>query len=497
MDNSIRHIGPSVRSAVFRSASATLAITAVDAGRPQIQPIAVSASAVLLDAVIAALTPSAAAFLTGAFPSSRLLYHVVLMSTLLTVIFTAACDGYRADRLFHKRPQIIAVLRGAVGTIAVLALSLVTLANPAAIPLRWAAAAAALLPGGLIAGRLAIAALVGTHPSRRFAARTVIVGSGLGGDRLARLLRQLDQRALRVVGFVDDVARPTDAGLADMPYLGAVEQMFGMVRRGLVDQVVLAIPWSEEWRILSLIDRLSEYPVHVRLAPDLISYHFPRRVRLDCDGHPILHLMDRPISGWQSVIKRGEDLVVGVLALILCAIPMAAIALLIKLDSPGPVLFRQRRTGFNNREFEMLKFRTMYDHMADHCVQQQATKNDPRVTRIGAILRCTSLDELPQIFNVLRGHMSIVGPRPHAPGTRAGSRPFEEVVDRYAARHRVRPGLTGLAQVRGLRGETSTEDKLIQRVESDLEYIENWSPVLDLLIMLRTAVIVLRMKNAY
>jgi lipopolysaccharide/colanic/teichoic acid biosynthesis glycosyltransferase len=161
------------------------------------------------------------------------------------------------------------------------------------------------------------------------------------------------------------------------------------------------------------------------------------------------------------------------------------------------VLFRQKRTGFNNHDFEMLKFRTMHHNKAEYAIRHQATRNDPRVTRIGALLRRTSLDELPQIINVLRGDMSIVGPRPHAPGTRAGNRPFEQVVERYAARHRVKPGLTGLAQVRGLRGETRTEETLIRRVESDLEYIDSWSLWLDLVIIVRTAVIVTRMQNAY
>ncbi len=211
----------------------------------------------------------------------------------------------------------------------------------------------------------------------------------------------------------------------------------------------------------------------------------------------MIAVSERPISGWSSVVKQGEDYLIGALALAVFAIPMALIALAIRLDSPGPVLFRQRRTGFNNRDFEMLKFRTMHHHMAEPRIRAQTTRNDPRVTRVGALLRRTSLDELPQIFNVLRGDMSIVGPRPHAPGTQAGSRPFEQVVDRYAARHRVKPGLTGLAQVRGYRGETRTEDKLIRRVESDLEYIDTWSLWLDLSIMLRTLVIVLRMQNAY
>jgi len=196
-------------------------------------------------------------------------------------------------------------------------------------------------------------------------------------------------------------------------------------------------------------------------------------------------------------LKRLEDLLGGAIALLAFGLPMGLIALAIKLDSPGPTLFRQRRIGLHNRDFQMLKFRTMHHCHAEPESCTQATRNDPRLTRLGAFLRRTSLDELPQIFNVLRGEMSLVGPRPHAPGTRAGGRLFEEVVHDYAGRHVMKPGITGLAQVRGLRGETRTEDALVQRVESDFEYIRRWSLGLDLLILLRTAICVLRMRNAY
>jgi exopolysaccharide biosynthesis polyprenyl glycosylphosphotransferase len=211
----------------------------------------------------------------------------------------------------------------------------------------------------------------------------------------------------------------------------------------------------------------------------------------------MIHILAPPLAGWPGLVKRIEDIAVAVLALIVFALPMALIALAIRIDSPGPILFRQYRTGFNNRDFRMLKFRTMHHHLADHAARTQATRHDPRVTRLGAVLRRTSWDELPLIFNVLRGEMSFVGPRPHAPGTRAGGRPFDQVVAHYAARHRVRPGMTGLAQVRGLRGETETEDKLVRRVDSDLEYIENWSLWLDLVVLARTAAAVLGMQNAY
>jgi exopolysaccharide biosynthesis polyprenyl glycosylphosphotransferase len=208
------------------------------------------------------------------------------------------------------------------------------------------------------------------------------------------------------------------------------------------------------------------------------------------------HLPRRAGAGW-STAKRVEDILLATLALIVFLLPMLLIALAIRLDSRGPILFRQTRTGRHERSFAMLKFRTMRHELQDLEAAQQTTRDDQRVTRLGALLRRTSLDELPQLFNVLRGDMALVGPRPHAPGTRAAGRLFHEVVPHYAARHRVRPGLTGLAQVRGLRGETDNEEKLERRVESDLEYIERWSVGLDLLIVLRTAIAVLRMKNAY
>ncbi len=185
-------------------------------------------------------------------------------------------------------------------------------------------------------------------------------------------------------------------------------------------------------------------------------------------------------------------------ALILLGTLMLLVAGWIRLDSPGPVLFRQRRVGLGGREFAMFKFRTMVaDHEADAPGWRQATRGDARVTRVGAFLRRTSFDELPQLFNVLRGEMSLVGPRPHAPGTCAAGRPFETVVPFYPARHRVRPGMTGLAQVRGWRGETDTEEKIICRVQSDLEYIGRWSVWLDLGLLVRTLGAILRMTNAY
>jgi exopolysaccharide biosynthesis polyprenyl glycosylphosphotransferase len=222
---------------------------------------------------------------------------------------------------------------------------------------------------------------------------------------------------------------------------------------------------------------------------------------------PCQRLNDRPrtrVRAPHRTVKRAFDIAVALGLLAVFALPMLVLALAIRLDSPGPVLFRQRRIGFGGRCFQLLKFRTMYhtDSAADECAPdtamwRQATRDDPRITRLGAFLRRTSLDELPQFFNVLRGDMAVVGPRPHAPGTRAGGRLFEEITHRYRERHEVRPGITGLAQVRGWRGETDTEDKLLHRLDCDLEYIAHWSPWLDMLILWRTIFTVLRMRNAY
>jgi Undecaprenyl-phosphate glucose phosphotransferase len=450
-----------------------------------------------LDAVVCVVLPFAAAALVPGAPAVSLVGRFTVLVLVLALVGGWIGGAYAHSVLFRRREQVRAVLRAAGTGLAVIALVVALLGDPREFSPLWVGGTSLLVLGGLVVGRIAIARVMAGGTGRRFAQRAVVVGSGLSGGRLLQLLRQLDERSIRVIGIIDDHGEIADGLIEGVPVIGPVAHLPLLVRRGAVDEVVLALPWSEERRILELVDLLSDYPVRVRLAPDLITYHFPHGAQLDLHGYPTLHVAELPISGWRSVIKRTEDVIVGAVALVLCALPMAAIALAIRLDSPGPVLFRQQRTGFNDRAFEMLKFRTMHHHMAEYSIRRQTTRNDPRVTRVGAFLRRTSLDELPQIFNVLRGEMSIVGPRPHAPGTCAGSRPFEQIMNRYTARHRVKPGLTGLAQVRGYRGETRTEDKLIRRVESDLEYIDSWSLWLDLVIMLRTLIIVLRMQNAY
>jgi exopolysaccharide biosynthesis polyprenyl glycosylphosphotransferase len=212
----------------------------------------------------------------------------------------------------------------------------------------------------------------------------------------------------------------------------------------------------------------------------------------------VLDVFDRPIADWDVVMKWLFDKSVGALLLLAASPLMALIAIAIKLDSRGPVLFKQKRYGFNNELIEIYKFRSMYADQTDPTAATLVTKNDPRVTRIGRLIRKTSLDELPQLFNVVfRGNLSLVGPRPHAVHAKAEQRLYDEAVDGYFARHRVKPGITGWAQINGWRGETDTAEKIQQRVEHDLYYIENWSLLFDLYILARTPFALIKTEQAY
>jgi len=334
--------------------------------------------------------------------------------------------------------------------------------------------------------------------SGKFDARVVIYGAGAQGQRLAEFITRSKNVTIRIVGFIDDRTDGRVPSLVNgLPVLGGIDKLEHMVRDDLIDQVFLALPWSAEERVVSIVSRVAMTPVRVRLAPDIVGYRFTHRNFRLLDGLPILDLFERPISGSAQIIKLIEDRVLAFLAVIVLSPLLCLIALAIKLDSPGPILFWQNRVGFNQRIIRIWKFRTMFHDKCDNGDIVQARPGDPRVTRVGRFLRRRSLDELPQLLNVLTGEMSIVGPRPHAPSTKVAARPFDEIVDTYAARHNVKPGITGWAQINGWRGETNTEEKLIKRVEHDLYYIERWSVGFDLYIIIRTAVTIFRDTNAY
>lgn len=328
--------------------------------------------------------------------------------------------------------------------------------------------------------------------------RVAIFGAGSQGDRLAKYILGNEKLTIDLVGFFDDrlPERLPDREVM-LPLYGNLADLIGHIRRGEIDQVIVALPWSAEKRLQEVVAELAITPVRIRLAPDLATFAFSQRPVVLLGDLPVMTLFERPISGFDQIVKRIEDVVVTTLGLIFVLPIFAIVALAIKLDSPGPVFFRQDREGFNNQRFRIWKFRSM---RADRCEGDgitQARKDDDRITRVGRFLRRTSIDELPQLFNVLTGEMSLVGPRPHAPSTKAGDRVFSDVVSHYAARHKVKPGMTGWAQVHGWRGETDTEEKLLKRLEHDLYYIENWSVLLDLYILARTVVTLAFQKTAY
>ena len=315
---------------------------------------------------------------------------------------------------------------------------------------------------------------------------------------IRRLLDSLELPHLRFVGVADD--RPKVAELKeleDLKLIGGYDELAEMARRGEVDQVLISVPNLPPARLHEIVDGLSAVSVDVSLIPaEAIELAPDYRVHL-LGSLPVLNLWQRPFRDINQFVKRGEDLLIAGAALVFLAPLMGIAALLVRLTSPGPILFVQPRIGFNNEVINVLKFRTMYADKTDLGARATTTKDDPRVTRVGRVLRKLSIDELPQLLNVFRGDMSLVGPRPHALEMRVGDHYYQDAVRGYAGRHRVKPGITGLAQVRGLRGEIRTTDRAKRRVELDTQYIEHWSLWLDIRILFATVRAVLFDHDAY
>lgn len=328
----------------------------------------------------------------------------------------------------------------------------------------------------------------------RFQRRFAIVGAGQQARHLLTYLTGENAPWRTIVGVFDDRLARADPQICGHRVIGNLDDLVAHVRKGSIDSVIIALPWHADNRVISIIQRLRELPVHIYLGSDLISYRFPAYHREMLSSIPVFKVASAPLSGWGAVIKLLEDKILSAILLILVSPVMLACMIAIKLDSEGPVIFRQKRYGFNNEEIIVFKFRTMYHNRPPEKVFKQATKNDPRVTRVGRFLRRTSLDELPQLLNVWQGTMSLVGPRPHPI---ALNEKFDALIAGYSARHNVKPGITGWAQVNGFRGETEVLEKMKMRIEHDIFYIENWSVLLDLRILAMTALIAWVQKNAY
>lgn len=321
----------------------------------------------------------------------------------------------------------------------------------------------------------------------------VIVGASDVSTRLARTLEQEPSLGFRFLGFFEDRRDPARAPMSPRPLLGRVQDAAQYVKQHSVETVFVGLPMAAQPRVLGLLEELKDTTASVYFIPDVFIFDLIQARIDDLNGIPVVAVCETPFVGVNGMVKRASDLVLGSV-LTLLAIPLfAVVALAVKLDSSGPVLFKQRRYGVDGRQIVVWKFRSMRC-AEDGAEIRQAALGDPRITRVGRILRRTSLDELPQLINVLRGTMSLVGPRPHAV---AHNEQYRVLIRGYMMRHKVKPGITGWAQVNGYRGETADIEKMRGRIEYDLEYLRRWSLSFDLLILLKTLKIVWRQTNAH
>ena len=354
------------------------------------------------------------------------------------------------------------------------------------------------IPALLVCRAIASRLLHRWNHNGQLSRRAVLVGGGAPAGQLVAALAHSPKIDVDVVGIFDDRDdQRSPSMVSNLPKLGNVAELIDFVRQSRIDLLLVTLPLAAEDRLLQILKRLWILPVDIRLSAYTQKLHYRPRAYSYIGNIPFLDVFDKPLGDWGRLIKTVEDKVIAALAIVALSPVMLLVALAIKLDSRGPVLFKQKRYGFNNELIEVYKFRSMHHGMADAHASRLVTRNDPRVTRVGRIIRKSSLDELPQFFNVLSGGLSLVGPRPHATRAKAADQLYNDVVDGYFARHKVKPGITGWAQVNGWRGETDTTEKLQRRVEHDLYYIENWSLALDLYIILKTPISLFKTESAY
>ena len=445
---------------------------------------------------------------TAAAIGVALAYHLFIIDTDFDLQIYAAAglvgatgitailrrDGfYDFERLVSKRWMV----RGVLARISLVMLGLIAFGFALKISesysrfwlFSWALVSALLL---FLTRALAGAILRRTATADgAFARRIAVIGKTAVAERFKELAERGDNAAT-VVGVYDVNFRDAATTKA-FDLTGNLAAVARAARAGEIDDVVIAVPEADPADMETLVRRLSILPVAIALAPSPHWLSHTGGAVVQIGGASILNLYRRPLEGWGGFIKTIEDRVVGAIALALATPALAAIALAIKLQDGGPVFFRQRRHGFNHEVFNIYKFRTM-TVAEDGDDVRQAKKDDPRVTPVGAFLRRYSLDELPQLLNVMKGEMSLVGPRPHA---LAHNHAYAQAIENYSGRHKMKPGITGWAQVNGYRGETSENELMAERVKFDLDYIDNWSLWFDLKIMVLTAAAVLFPKNAY
>lgn len=469
--------------------------------RPRIRPHVIGLALAFLEmtllwAALAAVhlaTPVAAPAMA---PSAALLFGWGVALWMTAVMRALGGYGFRTLRSARRSLGVLAA--GLALTLVAAALVQAVLAGEPEAAIRLALAAAIALPlaaGLRLATSLRIRRLAKTGAVEH---RIAIVG---GADEVVPVIREIERdhhRGRRFCGFFDDRrdAR-SPAVVAGRHKGGRLDDLIAMARKAEIDTVVIALRRVSHRRLMELVTRLSVLPIDLRVMLDADIPELARKRRSRMGGLELIDLYRRPIQGWDAAIKRSFDLVFASLAIVLMAPVMLACALAVRLSSPGPVLFRQKRHGFNNRPVWVWKFRSMHSDRCDPSAVNAVRRDDDRVTAVGRVLRRSSLDELPQLFNVIGGALSLVGPRPHATSARTGDMVYDQVIAAYSARHKIKPGITGWAQVKGWRGELNSPEKLRRRIEHDLFYIEHWSIWFDLKILLCTPWALITTRNAY
>jgi Undecaprenyl-phosphate glucose phosphotransferase len=455
----------------------------------------------MLDFATCVLAGLAAGFLHFYLTNDQTNYRVyvfpIVLAAMIYSFALSKSDAYNFRKLLNFSSQLQEVLISVGTTVALMTLIAYATKVAEVYSRTWA-----LMWIGITVGQFVLTRAIVYRQVRKWARQglltrvVAIVGGGAEGRRLVAKLHKTGTSEIIIAGIFDDRRARLPPEIEGHRILGTTDDLISLARSLLLDDVIIALPLHADQRIGQLVGKLRSIPVDLRLSLES-NDSFPI-FGLEKLGHALtIAILDRPLKNWARVTKWLEDKVLSAVLLAAFAPLMALIALAIKLESRGPVFFVQRRFGFNNELIPVLKFRTMHQALTDQTGATRTVPNDPRVTRIGRFLRATSLDELPQLINVLRGEMSLVGPRPHVPAMQAGQQLYHEAVRSYFLRHHVRPGMTGWAQVHNLRGEIASLDAAQKRVTYDLYYIEHWSVWMDLRIILLTFRTVLSRKNAY
>jgi len=423
----------------------------------------------------------------------------IFLGAAIAVLLLEISEGYQMSFLRRLRQNLGRVVLIWAGTLALIALGAFFLKISQDFSRVWFAGWFVTGLALMVCLRTVMSALIVRWARNgTMERRAVIVGGGKAAEGLIRSLEREPTNDIRICGIFDDRDNTRSPPVvAGYPKLGTVEELIEFARVARIDMLIVSLPISAQARVLSMLKKLWVLPVDIRMSAHSSELRFRPRAYSYIGSVPLLDILDRPINDWDSVAKRAFDIVFSLLGIILFSPVMIATAIAIKLDSKGPVLFVQKRHGFNNEEINVYKFRSMYADQCDPTAKQAVTKGDPRVTRVGRFIRKTSIDELPQFFNSLNGSLSLVGPRPHAVAGQSHNRLYHEVVDGYFARHKVKPGVTGWAQINGWRGEIDSDEKIRMRTEYDLHYIENWSLWFDLSILFLTPIRLLKSENAY